>query len=196
MAALTTCAVHGSPSEAELMKAVETYFNDLFVRLGKVAEQSPTEKNFRHIIKPQIEKVDGFFGATFINAEWEIRQVYFKRNFLAVGFSLKKVKELDNFRKLMDETPMPQLSEPGRGNIVQPRLIALRCPIIKKGKMTSMVSMMIRTEAFLKAVGLDACNAYKIPCRGSDAETKGTLSESHKQVTLNLPSTQWVIKYE
>jgi len=161
-----------------------------------VAEQKPTVDTFRDLMKPQIEKIDGLFGATLINADWEIRQVYFKRDFLAVGFSLKKVKELDGFRKLMEEKPAPQLSEPGHGNIVQPRLIAMRYPMIKDGKMTSMVSMMIRTEAFLKAVKLDTCKAFKFTCLGKEAESRGTLTDARKQVKIVLPSTEWVIEYE
>ncbi len=185
-----------APAEAALKAAVESYFNDLFQRLGKAAGQAPTEATFRDVMKPQIEKVDGLFGATLINADWEIRAVYFKRDFLAVGFSLKKVKELDGFRALMAEKPAPQLSEPGHGNIVQPRLIALRYPMLKDGKMTGMVSMMIRTESFLKAVGLKNCKAFKIVCQGKDAESEGTLSEKRREIKLALPSTEWVIQYE
>ena len=193
---LAAFAAQAAPTEAELKASVEAYFNDLFQRLGKAAEQSPTEDTFREIVRPHIEKIDGLFGATYINADWEIRQVFFKRDFLAVGFSLKKVKELDAFRKLMDEKPAPQLSEPGHGNIMQPRLIALRYPILKDGKMAGMVSMMIRTEDFLKAVKLDTCKAYAFTCLGKQAESKGTLSPSHKRVALALPSTEWVIEYE
>ncbi len=196
VAGLAAFQAQAVPTEAELKAAVETYYNDLFQRLGKVAEQNPTVDTFRDLMKPQIEKIDGLFGATLINADWEIRQVYFKRDFLAVGFSLKKVKELDGFRKLMEEKPAPQLSEPGHGNIVQPRLIAMRYPMIKDGKMTSMVSMMIRTEAFLKAVKLDTCKAFKFTCLGKEAESRGTLTDARKQVKIVLPSTEWVIEYE
>lgn len=196
VAAWAAISAPAAPSEAELKASVETYFNDLFQRLGKAAAQSPTEETFRETMKPQIEKVGGLFGATLINADWEIRQVYFKRDFLAVGFSLKKVKELDAFRQKMAEKPAPQLSEPGHGNIMQPRLIAMRYPILKDGKMTDMVSMMVRTEAFLKAVKLDTCQGFKITCLGKEAESKGTLSDAPKKVTLDLPSTTWVIEFE
>ena len=185
-----------APAEMALKTAVETYFNGLFQQLGKAAGQAPTDDTFRTVMKPLIENVDGLFGATLINADWEIRAVYFKRDFLAVGFSLKKVKELDGFRALMAEKPAPQLSEPGHGNIVQPRLIAMRYPVIRDGKMVSMVSMMIRTESFLKAVGLRNCKAFKIICNGKEAESAGTLSEKHKEVNVALPSTEWVIQYE
>jgi hypothetical protein len=197
LAGLAVCGAQAVPAEAELKTAVEGYFNDLFNRLGNVAEQSPTEDTFRALMKPQIGKIDGLYGATFIDAEWEIRQVYFgKFDFLAIGYSLKKVKELDGFRKLMSEKPAPQLSEPGHGSIMQPRLIAMRYPMITDGKMAGMVSMMIRTEAFLKAVKLDTCKAYKFTCLGKEAERKGTLTDARKQVKLALPSTEWVIEYE
>jgi len=185
-----------APAERALKTAVETYFNGLFQRLGKAAGQAPTEDTFRAVMKPLIENVDGLFGATLINADWEIRAVYFKRDFLAVGFSLKKVKELDGFRAVMAEKPAPQLSEPGHGNILQPRLIAMRYPVIRDGKMVSMVSMMIRTESFLKAVGLKNCQAFRIICEGKEAESAGTLSEKCKEVNIALPSTEWVIQYE
>lgn len=194
---LTACNVRAeAPLEAELTTSVMTYFNNLFQRLGKAAEQAPTEDTFREVMKPHIGEIDGLFGATLINADWEIRAVYFKRDFLAVGYSLKKVKELDGFRAQMAEKPAPQLSEPGHGNIVQPRLIAMRYPVIKDGKMVSMVSMMIRTESFLKAVGLKNCKAFKITCLGKDAESSGTLSEKRKEIKVALPSTEWVIQYE
>ena len=198
MAALffAVCTAQAAPSEAELKASVEGYFDNLFQRLSKAAEQAPTGDTFREVMKPQIENVDGLFGATLINANWEIRQVYFKRDFLAIGFSLTKVKELDAFRKLMEEKPAPQLSEPGHGNIIQPRLIALRYPVITNGKMTSMVSLMIRTEAFLKAVKLDTCKAFKFTCLGKDAECKGTLSSTPREVKIRLPCSEWVILYE
>lgn len=186
----------GAPAEAELTKAVETYFNDLFQRLEKVAAASPTEETFRGLMKPQVENLDGLFGGTLINTDWEIRQVYFKRDFLAVGFSLKRVKELDEFRKRMAEKPAPQLSEPGHGNIVQPRLIALRYPVLKDGKLISIVSAMVRTESFLKAVKLDGCKAYAIVCLGKLAESSGVLSAQAREIKVLLPSTEWVIRYE
>jgi len=195
-ALLLAFSIQAAPAEADMKRTVETYFDDLFGRLGKAAEQAPTEDTFREIMRPQVGKVEGLYGSTLINADWEIRQVFFKRNFLAVGFSLKKVKELEHFRKLMEEKPGPQLSEPGHGSLIQPRLIAMRYPMLKDGKMTGMVSMMIRTEAFLKAVGLEECRAFKITCLGKEAESKGTLTDAKRSVTLTLPSTEWLIEYE
>ncbi len=186
-----------APTEAELRTSVQAYFSDLFERLGRAAAKEPTVDTFRAVMKPEIGKVKGLYGATLIDGEWVIRQVY-NGGFdaLAVGFSLKKVKELDGFRKLMEEKPGPQLSEPGHGGVMQPRLIALRYPVVKEGKMVGMVSMMVRTETFLKAVGLDACKAYTITCDKKEAESSGKLSDSRKEVTVELPSTSWVIRYE
>ena len=56
--------------------------------------------------------------------------------------------------------------------------------------------MMIRTKAFLKASGLNKCKAWKIICRGEEAESDGTLSDNPTKVTLALPSTEWVIQYD
>jgi hypothetical protein len=188
--------VQAAPTEAELKAAFETYFADLFQRLGTVAGQKPTEATFRDLMQPQIGTIDGLFGATLINADWEIRQVYFKRDYLAVGFDLKKVDELRGFREQMTTDPAPQLSEPGRGGFMRPRLISLRYPILENGSMTGMVSLMIRTEAFLKQVKLDTCNAFTITCLGQETERKGTLGASPRLIQLALPSTEWVIAFD
>ncbi|HNS81384.1 MAG TPA: hypothetical protein PKM67_08000 [Kiritimatiellia bacterium] len=179
-----------------LQKNVKEYFGALFDGLAKVAEAEPTVDTFREHMKPMAEKTDGFFGGTLVDTNFVIRQCYFKRNFLAVGFDLKKVEQLDDFWKMMREKPEPQLSEPGHGSLVQPRLIAMRYPVIEKGKLVNIVSMMVRTGAFLEAVGLDKCQAYKIICRGVPAEEKGKLSDQPLEVKLGLPSTEWVIQYD
>ncbi len=193
---LVAGAAWSAPTEAELKTAVEKYFGDLFKRMEQAAAQQPTDETFRTVMKPHLEGIEGLYGSTLINADWEIRAVYFKSHFLAVGFSLRKVKELDYFRDLMAKAPAPQLSEPGHGSLAQPRLVALRYPVLKDGKMSSIVSLMVRTDAFLEAVKLDTCSAYKFVCLGKDAESKGTLSASHKEVKVSLPSTEWVIQYE
>ena len=59
VAGLAAFQAQAVPTEAELKAAVETYYNDLFQRLGKVAEQNPTVDTFRDLMKPQIEKIDG-----------------------------------------------------------------------------------------------------------------------------------------
>jgi hypothetical protein len=183
------------PAEAELAASVQTYFAEMFQGLEKAAAQQPTKDSFRTIMKPMVEKLDGFYGSTLIDSDFVIRQVYKKRNFLAVGYDLKKVKELDYFWKEMRKKPAPQLSEPGHGSIMQPRLIAMRYPVLKDGRLTGVVSLMVRTEAFLKATGLDQAEAYRIVCRGQEAETKGELGENFRQIRLQLPSTDWLIQY-
>lgn len=179
----------------QIGSAVQSYFDDAFVRLGAVAEQNPDVDSFREAMKPCAEATDGFFGGTYIDTNYVIRQTFYKKNFLAKGFSLRKVSQLDWFWDQMDQNPAPQLSEPARGNIMQPRLIAMRYPVFEDGKLSGVVSMMIRTEAFLKAVGLDACNAYEIICRGELAEKEGELKEPYQEVELELPSNRWTIRY-
>jgi hypothetical protein len=188
-------ATHAAQSDDPGGLATESYFAETFERLGEVAAQKPTVETFREAMKPCAEATEGFFGGTFIDTDYTIRQVYKKRNFLARGFSLRKVKQLNTFWKQMDEKPAPQLSEPGH-SLTQPiHLIALRYPVITDGKLESVVSMMIRTKAFLKASGLDECRAYKIICQGTPAEEKGKLSDDYREVTLTLPSTEWIIQY-
>lgn len=185
-----------APAETNVIAAVETYFDGLFDRLERVAEQQPTEATFRALMKPEIEKLGGFYGASFINPDWEIRAVYSRSHALAVGYSLTKVKPLDAFRKKMAEKPAPQLSEPSDGGLMRPSLITMRQPVMQDGKLAGMVSLIIRTEHFLRAVGLEACTAYVITCDGVEAERKGVLGEQRKRVVVPLPSTEWTIEYE
>ena len=147
-------------------------------------------------MKPVAEQTEGFYGGTLLDSDLVIAQVYYPTHFLARGYDLKKVKELTAFIKLMQDTPAPQLSEPGHGSLLQPRLIAMRYPVITDGKVQSILSMMVRTEAYLNAVGLDKCKAYRITCLGAVAEEKGKLTKDTKQVKVKLPSTEWVIDYQ
>lgn len=191
-----TLSAAGAPTADPIGGAVESYFDTAFKRLDAVAAKKPTVDTFRKAMKPCAEATDGFFGGTYIDTDYTIRQTYFRKNFLARGFSLRKVDELKWFWDQMDKNPAPQLSEPGHGSLIQPRLVAMRYPIITDGKLEGVVSMMVRTEAFLEAVGLDKCPAYRIICRDVPAEEEGELSEQHREVRLDLPSTEWVIQYD
>lgn len=176
--------------------AVETYFTELFAKLETVAAQKPTHDTLREVMKPLADSVDGFFGGTLITPDFVINQSYYKTHSLANGYDLKKVKELAYFWDLMRAEPAPQLSEPNHGTLFQPHLISLRYPILTDGRLQGLVSMMIRTENFLKATGLAKCRAYKIICRGQLAEEKGELSNTPHEVRLQLPSTEWIIQYD
>ena len=179
-----------------MAEAVSNYVSNVITGLQAVADQQPTTETFREKMKPFMERTPGVFGASLIDTNFVIRKVYYRRDFLAVDFDLKKVSELDYFWKLMKEKPAPQLSEPAHGSIVQPRLLAMRCPILADGKFKGIVSVMIHTDAFLKAVGLDACRAFKITCLGKMAEEKGELGAEHQEIKLTLPSTEWVIQFQ
>ena len=133
-----------APAETNVIAAVETYFDGLFDRLERVAEQQPTEATFRALMKPEIEKLGGFYGASFINPDWEIRAVHSRRHALAVGYSLTKVKQLDAFRKKMAEKPAPQLSEPSDGGLMRPSLITMRQPVMKDGSAPSEARRFLR----------------------------------------------------
>jgi hypothetical protein len=196
IALCTACIAPAAQTEDPIGAAVEQYFTAVFAKLGEVAAQKPTHDTFRAAMKPAAESVDGFFGGTLINTDFVIDQSYYKFHALANGFDLKKVKQLDTFWDLMRTAPAPQLSEPGHGSLLQPRLIAMRYPVMTDGKLQSVVSMMVRTEKFLAATGLDQCKAFKIICRGVPAEEKGKLSADPREVTLSLPSTEWVIQYD
>lgn len=183
------------PPDDPVGQAVATYFTTQFDNLKVVADHQPSRDTFRAAMKPLTEQTPGFFGGSFIDTNFVIREVYYPRDFLARGFDLKKVKQLDYFWDLMRETPTPQLSEPGHGNIVQPRLIAMRYPVVKDGTLDSIVSYFVRTESFLKAVGLDQVKGYRITCRGVLAENGGKLGTDPKTVTITLPANEWLIEY-
>lgn len=193
---ITLCQTAHSQTVDPIQEKTTAYFNNLFGILKKGAEKNPDKDNFREVMQPLVKDIDGMYGATLIGTNWVIKQVYFSSHFLARGFDLKKVDELKDFYKEMQVKPAPQLSEPGHGSIMQPALIAMRYPVIKDGEFVNIVSMMVRTEKYLEAVGLDKVKAYEIVCRGKSAEKEGDLSSNPKVITLELPSTTWVIKYD
>lgn len=182
--------------EVRMEQKIRGYFENRFADLKAVADQQPTADTFRKAMKPLVEKTEGVFGGTLIDPDFVIQEVYFKRDFLARGYDLKKVEQLVEFAREMKEEPAPQLSEPGHGNLVQPRLVAMRYPFMRDGNLAGIVSIMIRTEAFLKEVGLDKVKAFQIICRGKPAESVGKLSATPHKVTLALPSTQWEILFD
>lgn len=190
-AALAQVQPPGDPVGA----ATAAYFATNFARLKAVADLQPTKDTFRDAMKPLAEATPGFFGGSWIDTDFVIREVYHPRDFLARGFDLKKVKQLDYFWALMKKEPAPQLSEPGHGNLVQPRLIAMRYPVLKDGRLAAVVSFFVRTESFLEAVGLDKAKAYRITCRGVVAEEDGKLGDHPKSVTVSLPANEWRIEY-
>lgn len=184
------------PAEDPIGQKTVAYFDAMFDKMAAAAEKTPDYDSYRDIMKPLAESTKGFYGGTLLDTDWVIKQVYYPSHFLARGYDLKKVKELSIFIKKMKEHPEPQLSEPGHGSLVQPRLIAMRYPVIRDEKVKSIISIMVRTEEFLKTVGLDQCRAYRITCLGVLAEEKGKFSTIAKQVRLQLPSTEWVIEYQ
>ena len=193
---MTASTARADDAGAVMAGAVSNYVAGVMKGLRAVADRQPAVATFREQMKPFMENTPGVFGASLIDTNFVIRQVYYRRDFLAVGFDLKKVRELDYFWKLMREKPAPQLSEPGHGSIVQPRLVAMRYPIMVDGQFKGIVSVMIHTDAFLKAVGLDTCSAFKIICLGKLAEQKGELAAEHHEIELTLPSTEWVIQFQ
>lgn len=183
------------PPDDPVGQAVAAYFAQRFADLQAVADRQPTKDTFRAAMKPLEDATPGFFGGSFIDTDFVIREVYYPRDFLARGFDLKKVRQLDYFWDLMRKNPTPQISEPGHGNIVQPRLIAMRYPVLKDGQLAAVVSFFVRTESFLKAVGLGDAKGYRITCRGVRAEEDGKLGANATSVTIALPANEWIIEY-
>ena len=184
MAMLAVASVRADTASETMANSVSNYVAGVMKGLQSVAEKQPTVDSFREQMK------------SFMDANFVIRAVYYRRDFLAVGFDLKRVGELDYFWKLMQVKPEPQLSEPGHGSLIQPRLVAMRYPIVVNGTFKGIVSVMLHTDAVLDAVGLGSCSAFKIVCLGKLAEEKGTLAPGYHESKLALPSTEWVIQFQ
>lgn len=180
----------------DMAAAVTRYVASVMKGLREVAEQQPTVETFRTQMKPFMDATPGVFGASLIDTNFVIRQVYYRRDFLAVGFDLKRVHELDLFWKLMQQKPDAQVSEPGHGSLIQPRLVAMRYPVLVDGQLKGIVSAMLHTDDFLKGAGLGSCSAFKIICLGKLAEEKGDLGNSYHECKIALPSTEWVIQFK
>lgn len=191
-----TSMANAEPVRDPIQGAVQTYFDQAFERLRLVAEKRPTVASLRQDMKPLAEVTKGLFGGTLIDTNFVITQVYFPRDFLARGYDLKKVPQLTDFWKKMRAAPTPQLSEPGHGNLFQPRLIAMRYPVLVDGQLQSIVSVMIRTEVFLEETGLAKLKGFRITCNGMQAEAQGDLSGVLTSFVLDLPATQWRIEYK
>lgn len=172
------------------------YFENLFDAMRAIAEKDPNYSTFRKTMKPYANCIEGFYGGTLLDSNWIIRQVYNRSHFLAVGYDLKNVKELKYFIKKMEEQPSAQLSEPAAGSLMQPRLISLRFPVMENQKVKNIISIMISTDAYIKYTGLNRYKAYCIICSGKTAETKGKFTKKPNSVKIQLPSTEWVIKYQ
>jgi hypothetical protein len=176
--------------------AVEAYFTAVFDEMGKVAAKQPTKDTFRELMKPVEENIDGFTGGSFLDDKYIIQESYKDHIISPVGHDLKKVKELKYFFVMMDEKPAPQLSEPAHIPFY-PSFTSLRYPVLNdKGELTGVISVFVRTKHFMETTMLSQCRAYTITCRGILEERKKRVSDEAKKVTVQLPSTEWVIVYD
>ena len=188
---------HITQEEPPLRQRVENYFKPGFALLEKAAKKQPDKKTFRKIMKPLVRNFDGFAEATLLDKDFIIRKTYYKRDVAAVGYDLKKTACLKNFHTEMLKHPSPQISGPTKPHLMQPSVIVLRMPVLSdKKELTWVLSLMIKTDHFLKATGLDTCKACRITCQDGCSICKGKLSKKHKQITVKLPSAEWVIEYE
>jgi len=176
--------------------AVEAYFTAVFDEMGKVAAKQPNKDTFRELMKPVEENVDGFTDGSFLDDRYIIRESYKDHIISPVGHDLKKVKELKDFLVMMDDKPSPQLSEPAHIPFY-PSFTSLRYPVLNdKGELTGVLSVFVKTKHFMQTTMLSQCRAYTITCRGNLAERKKRVSDEAKKVTVQLPSTEWVIVYD
>jgi len=177
-------------------EAVKAYFTAIFDEMEKVAAKQPTKETFRELMKPVEKNVAGFTDGSFIDNKYVIQESY-KDHFISpVGYDLHKQDELKVFFVMMDDKPAPQLSEPAHIPFY-PSFTSLRYPVLNdKGELTGIISVLIRTKHFIETTMLDQCRAYTITCRGTLAEKKRRVSKEAKKVTVQLPSTEWVIVYD
>lgn len=193
---LVAARANAAPVATQMVASVQAYFTNLVGRLEQAATNAPTAQTFREVMRPHVAGLDGFYDASLISADWIILQVYDRSHFLGVGYDLKDVPELDAFRTHMAATPGPQVSEPASGGWMSPRLISVRVPVRVDGRVTNILSLMVRTEFFLRAVGLADCRAFAITCGDKATERKGKLSPSATRVEVPLPATRWILEYE
>lgn len=193
---LLPSALSAAPAETQVVASAQTFFTNAISCLERIAADQPTPQTFRKIAGTHSKDLDGLYDCSLLDTNWTIQAVGKRLNFLAVGYDLTQVQALDRFRKLMTEQPGPQVSEPASGGGLQPALISMRVPIRVDGRTTGIVSMMIHTEAFLKASGLSSCRAYQIVCNSVPALSRGDLSETPHTVTLSLPGGDWILRYE
>ena len=184
------------PADDPIGIAVKAYFTQVFDEMEKVAAKRPTKDTFRELMKPLAESVDGFTDGSFLDNKYVIQESYKDHIISPVGYDLHKQKELKDFLVMMDEKPAPQLSEPAHIPLY-PSFTALRYPVLdEKGELTGVISVFVNTKHFFEATKLKQCRAYTISCRGKKAEKKRKLSKNAKTVTVQLPSTEWVISYD
>lgn len=184
------------PADDPIGIAVKSYFTQIFDEMRKVAAQRPTKDTFRELMKPLAAAVDGFTDGSFLDNKYVIQESYKDHIISPVGYDLHKQDELKDFLKEMDEKPAPQLSEPAHIPLY-PSFTALRYPVLdENGKLTGVISVFVKTKHFFETTMLKQCHAYTITCRGNQAEKKRKLSKNAKTVTVQLPSTEWIISYD
>jgi len=184
------------PAGDPIGEAVKAYFTAVFYEMGKVVAKQPTKDTFRELMKPVEENVDGFTDGSFLDDKYIIQESYKDHIISPVGHDLKKVKELKDFLVMMDEKPAPQLSEPAHIPFY-PSFTSLRYPVLdEKGELTGVLSVFVKTKHFMQTTMLSQCRAYTITCRGNLAEKKRRVSDEAKKVTVQLPSTEWIIVYD
>ena len=184
------------PADDPIGMAVETYFTVIFDEMGKVAANQPNKDTFRELMKPVEENIDGFTDGSLLDTNYVIQESYKDHIISPVGYDLRKQKELKDFLVMMDEKPEPQLSEPAHIPFY-PSFTALRYPVLNdKGELTGVISAFVKTKHFMQTTMLSQCRAYTITCRGTLAERKRRVSGEAKMVTVQLPSTEWIIVYD
>jgi len=177
-------------------RRIEAFFAPSFKLLAEVAAKEPDKKSFRKAIKPVVEKTEGFAGATLLDSDFVIRKTYRRSHAAAVGYDLKKTPSLKKFCEEMKKKPAAQISHPTRPRLLQPSVVVLRQPVMKDGKLTGVLSLMILTDTFLEQCGLDSCPAYKVHCSDGYTFSKGKLSRDPRHGVAHLPSATWTIDYD
>ena len=185
-----------SAVDMPLERRVEAFFQPPCKVLAEAAAKEPDKKSFRKVMKPVVEKTEGFAGATLLDPDFVIRKTYRRSHAAAVGYDLKKTPSLKKFCEEMKKKPVPQISHPTRPRLMQPSVIVLRQPVINDGKLTGVLSLMILADEFLEKSGLADCPAYKVKCSDGYTFSKGKLSREHRHGVARLPSATWTIDYD
>jgi hypothetical protein len=188
----TACAGAADPLQQQLQSAAQKYVDVL----ASAAAEHPSSKTFRDVMRPLVNGLKGFRGATLLGPDFVIRQVYYRRHAGGIGYDVKSHDALKGFYTMMCEAPAPQVSGPTRARLWRPSYVALRHPIVRDGELLGVVSLFVGTDTFLQGTALANCGAYRISSPDVESVSKGSLPPECRRVVVKLPSTEWTVEYD
>ncbi len=188
-------AFSASPEADSVSDRIKEYFKQHVDTLNKAAEQRPSERTFRKVMAPLVPTINEFKGASLLNRDFVIRQVYSRKHIAAIGYDLKKQEAVKVAHAAMLEQPAPQLNGPTKPTLLRSSFITLRVPFVEEGVLVGAVSLILDTKAVLKEVGISKWRAYRIKSSDGESFAHGELSSGTLHFKVQLPSLLWDVEY-